>query len=134
MSSFVAGGTAYATQGVNMIPFYIYYSMFGFQRIGDLMWLAGDIKARGFLLGATYGRTTLNGEGLQHQDGHGLLTASTVPTLYAYDPAFAYEIAVIVADGLKRMYQDSEEVVYYLSLFHQNYAQPAMPAGVTESI
>ncbi|HTD67095.1 MAG TPA: pyruvate dehydrogenase (acetyl-transferring), homodimeric type, partial [Candidatus Limnocylindria bacterium] len=129
-----SAGTAYANLGINMIPFFIYYSMFGFQRIGDLIWLAGDIRAKGFLLGATYGRTTLNGEGLQHQDGHGLLTASTVPTLYAYDPAFAYEIAVIIADGLKRMYQDGEDVFYYLSLYNENYAQPAMPEGVTDGI
>ena len=134
MSSFISAGTAYASLGINMIPFFIYYSMFGFQRIGDLIWLAGDIRAKGFLLGATYGRTTLNGEGLQHQDGHSLLVASTVPTLYAYDPAFAYEIAVIVADGLKRMYQDGEEVFYYLTLYNENYAQPAMPEGVTEGI
>ncbi len=115
MSSFISAGTAYANLGINMIPFFIYYSMFGFQRIGDLIWLAGDIRAKGFLLGATYGRTTLNGEGLQHQDGHGLLSASTVPTLYAYDPAFAYEIAIIIADGMKRMYQDDEDVFYYLT-------------------
>ncbi len=134
MASFISAGTSYANLGVNLIPFFIYYSMFGFQRIGDLIWLAGDIRAKGFLLGATYGRTTLNGEGLQHQDGHGLLTASTVPTLYAYDPAFAYEIAVIVADGMKRMYQDGEEVFYYLSLYNENYAQPAMPKGVTDGI
>ena len=105
MASFIAAGTAYATQGRNMIPFYIYYSMFGFQRIGDLMWLAGDIRAKGFLLGATSGRTTLNGEGLQHQDGHSLLLASTIPTLLTYDPAFAYEIAVIIDDGMRRMYR-----------------------------
>ena len=105
MSSFIAAGTSYATHGVHMIPFYIYYSMFGLQRIGDLMWLAGDIKAKGFLLGATAGRTTLNGEGLQHQDGHSLLLASTIPTLLTYDPAFAYEIAVIIADGMRRMYR-----------------------------
>ena len=110
MSSFVAAGTAYATHGVNMIPFYIYYSMFGFQRIGDLMWLAGDIKAKGFLLGATYGRTTLNGEGLQHQDGHSLLTASTIPSLYTYDSAFGFEVATIIADGLHRMYEKGEEI------------------------
>lgn len=134
MSSFVSAGTAYANLGINMIPFFMYYSMFGFQRIGDLIWLAGDIRAKGFLLGATYGRTTLNGEGLQHQDGHGLLTASTVPTLYAYDPAFAYEIAVIVADGMKRMYTDGEEVFYYLSLYNENYTQPAMPNGVSDGI
>jgi pyruvate dehydrogenase E1 component len=117
-----------------MIPFFIYYSMFGFQRIGDLIWLAGDIRAKGFMLGATYGRTTLNGEGLQHQDGHSLLAASTVPTLYAYDPAFAYEIAVIIADGMKRMYRDGEDVFYYLTLYNENYAQPPMPEGVENGI
>jgi pyruvate dehydrogenase E1 component len=134
MSSFISAGTAYASLGVNMIPFFIYYSMFGFQRIGDLMWLAGDIRAKGFLLGATYGRTTLNGEGLQHQDGHSLLAASTIPTLYAYDPAFAYEVAVIIADGMKRMYHDGEDVFYYLTLYNENYAQPAMPEGVQDGI
>ncbi len=134
MSSFISAGTAYATVGVNMIPFFIYYSMFGFQRIGDQIWLAGDIRAKGFLCGATYGRTTLNGEGLQHQDGHSMLTASTVPTIYAYDPAFAYEIAVIVADGLKRMYRDGEEVFYYLTLYNEGYEQPAMPEGAKDGI
>src|SRR5258708_19631625 len=113
MSSFVAAGTAYATHGVNMIPFYIYYSMFGCQRIGDLMWLAGDIKARGFLLGATYGRTTLNGEGLQHQDGHSLLTASAIPSLLTYDPAFGFEVATIIAHGLHRLYAKREALFYY---------------------
>ena len=134
MSSFVAAGTAYATHGVNMIPFYIYYSMFGFQRIGDLAWLAGDIKAKGFLLGATSGRTSLNGEGLQHQDGHSLLIASSIPTLLTYDAAFAYEVAVIVADGLRRMYQDGEELFYYLCLYNDNYAMPPMPEGVEQGI
>ena len=134
MSSFIAAGTAYANQGVNMIPFYIYYSMFGFQRIGDLMWLAGDIKAKGFLLGATYGRTTLNGEGLQHQDGHSLLTASTIPTLLTYDAAFGYEVATIVADGLQRMYAQGEEIFYYLTLYNEKYAMPAMPEGARDGI
>jgi len=134
MSSFVAAGTSYATHGVATVPFYIYYSMFGPQRIGDLMWLAGDIKARGFLLGATSGRTTLNGEGLQHQDGHSLLHASTIPTLLAYDPAFACEIAVIVADGLRRMYVDGEDVFYYLALYNENHLMPPMPAGVEDGI
>src|SRR4026209_3031074 len=115
MASFLAAGTAYATHGVNMVPFYIYYSMFGFQRVGDLMWLAGDIMAKGFLLGATAGRTTLNGEGLQHEDGHSLLLASTIPNLMAYDPAFAYEVAVIIQDGLRRMYQEGESIFYYLT-------------------
>lgn len=134
MSSFIAAGTAYASHGVNMMPFYIYYSMFGFQRIGDLIWLAGDIRAKGFLLGATAGRTSLNGEGLQHQDGHSHIIASTVPNLLTYDPAFAYEIAVIVADGMKRMYQDMEDVFYYLTLYNDNYQMPAMPEGCEEGI
>ena len=134
MSSFIAAGTSYATNGVPMIPFYIYYSMFGPQRVGDLFWLAGDIRAKGFLLGATSGRTTLNGEGLQHQDGHSLLHASTVPTLLAYDPAFAYEIAVIIADGLRRMFAEGEDIFYYLSLYNENYPMPPMPAGVEDGI
>jgi pyruvate dehydrogenase E1 component len=134
MASFIAAATAYATHGVHMIPFLIYYSMFGFQRIGDLMWLAGDIKAKGFLLGGTAGRTTLNGEGLQHEDGHSLLLASTIPTLLTYDSAFAYEVAVIVADGLRRMYQDGEEIFYYLCLYNENYLMPPMPSGVEEGI
>jgi len=134
MSSFIAAATAYATHSIHMIPFYIYYSMFGFQRIGDLIWAAGDMKAKGFLLGATAGRTTLNGEGLQHGDGHSHVLASTIPTLRAYDPAFAYEIAVIVADGIRRMYQDGEGVFYYLTLYNENYAMPPMPKGVEEGI
>ena len=134
IASFIAAGTSYATQGVPMIPFYVYYSMFGPQRVGDLMWAAGDVRAKGFLLGATAGRTTLNGEGLQHQDGHSLLHASAVPTLLAYDPAFAYELAVIVADGLRRMFAEGEEVFYYLSLYNENYAMPPMPAGVEDGI
>jgi pyruvate dehydrogenase E1 component len=134
MSSFIAAGTAYAQLGINMIPFFIYYSMFGFQRIGDLMWLAGDIKAKGFLLGATAGRTTLNGEGLQHEDGHSLLLASTIPTLLTYDPAFAYEIAVIVQDGLRRMYAEGEDVFYYITLYNENYAMPPMPTACEEGI
>lgn len=134
MSSFIAAGTAYATHGVNMIPFYIYYSMFGFQRVGDQMWLCGDIKAKGFLLGATAGRTTLNGEGLQHQDAHSLLFASTIPTLYAYDPAFAYELAVIIQDGMRRMYQEGEEIFYYIQLYNENMPMPAMPDGAEEGI
>jgi pyruvate dehydrogenase E1 component len=134
MASFVAAGTSYASLGRHMVPFYIYYSMFGFQRIGDLMWLAGDIKARGFLLGATSGRTTLNGEGLQHQDGHSLLLSSTIPTLLTYDPAFTYELAVIIADGMKRMYVEGEDIYYYLTLYNENYAMPAMPEGVEEGI
>ena len=117
-----------------MVPFYVYYSMFGPQRIGDLMWLAGDIKAKGFLLGATSGRTTLNGEGLQHQDGHSLLHASTIPTVLAYDPAFAYEVAVIIADGLRRMYVEGEDIFYYLALYNENHLMPPMPEGVGDGI
>jgi pyruvate dehydrogenase E1 component len=134
MSSFIAAGTSYASHGVPMIPFYIYYSMFGPQRVGDLFWLAGDIRAKGFLLGATSGRTTLNGEGLQHQDGHSLLHASTIPTCLPYDPAFGYEIAVIVADGMRRMYVEQEEIFYYLAVYNENYAMPEMPPGVEEGI
>ena len=134
MASFIAAGTSYATHGVPMIPFYIYYSMFGPQRVGDLFWLAGDIRAKGFLLGATSGRTTLNGEGLQHQDGHSLLLASTIPTCLPYDPAFGYELAVIVADGLRRMFVENEDIFYYLSLYNENYSMPPMPAGVEEGI
>ena len=134
MASFIAAGTSYATHGVPTIPFYIYYSMFGPQRVGDLFWLAGDIRARGFLLGATSGRTTLNGEGLQHQDGHSLLHASTIPTCLPYDPAFGFELAVIVADGLRRMYVENEDIFYYLSLYNENYLMPPMPAGVEDGI
>ncbi len=134
MSSFIAAGTSYSTHGVPMIPFYIYYSMFGFQRVGDQMWLSGDIKAKGFLLGGTAGRTTLNGEGLQHQDGHSHLLASTIPTIQAYDPAFTYELAIIIQDGLKRMFQDGEEIFYYLTVGNENYEMPKMPSGVEEGI
>jgi pyruvate dehydrogenase E1 component len=139
MASFTAAGTAYATHAEPMIPFFAFYSMFGFQRIGDLIWSAGDQRARGFLLGATYGRTTLNGEGLQHEDGHSLLIASTNPVCRAYDPAFAYEVATIVRDGLARMYPpegegEGEDVFCYLTLYNENYPQPEMPAGVGEGI
>jgi pyruvate dehydrogenase E1 component len=134
MSSFIAAGTSYATHGVPMVPFYIYYSMFGLQRVGDLFWLAGDIRAKGFVLGATAGRTTLNGEGLQHQDGHSLLHASTIPTCLPYDPAFSFELAVIIADGLRRMFVEQEDIYYYLSLYNENYAMPPMPAGVEDGI
>jgi pyruvate dehydrogenase E1 component len=134
MSSFIAAGTAYATHGINTIPFFIYYSMFGFQRIGDLIWANADIMGRGFLLGATAGRTTLSGEGLQHEDGHSHVIASTVPNIQPYDPAFAYEVAVIIQDGIKRMYQDKENVFYYLTLYNEKYDQPAMPAGVRDGI
>jgi pyruvate dehydrogenase E1 component len=134
MASFIAAGTAYASHQVAMIPFYIYYSMFGFQRIGDLIWAAGDVRAKGFLLGATAGRTTLNGEGLQHEDGHSQVLAATVPAVRAYDPAFAYEVAAIIQDGLQRMYAEGEEVIYYLTLYNENYGMPAMPDGVREGI
>jgi pyruvate dehydrogenase E1 component len=117
-----------------MIPFYVYYSMFGFQRIGDLAWAAADMGAKGFLLGATAGRTTLNGEGLQHQDGHSHVLAGAIPSLYAYDPAFAFEIAVIIQEGLRRMYVEGEQCYYYLTLYNENYAMPAMPEGVAEKV
>ena len=134
MASFIAAGTAYATHGINMIPFFIYYSMFGFQRMGDLVWAAGDIQCKGFMIGGTAGRTTLNGEGLQHQDGNSHLLAYTIPNLITYDPAFAYEIAVIVRDGIKRMYEDQERVFYYLTVMNENYPMPAMPKGAKEGI
>jgi pyruvate dehydrogenase E1 component len=134
MSSFVAAGTAYSTFGVNMIPFYFFYSMFGFQRIGDLIWAAGDAQARGFLLGATAGRTTLAGEGLQHQDGHSHVLALTNPSVEAYDPAFAYEVAVIVREGLRRMLEDGDNVIYYLTLMNEFYPMPSMPQGVEAGI
>jgi pyruvate dehydrogenase E1 component len=134
MSSFIAAGTSYASHGVPMIPFYAYYSMFGPQRVGDLFWLAGDIRAKGFLLGATSGRTTLNGEGLQHQDGHSLLHASTIPTCLPYDPAFGFELAVIIADGMRRMFVENEDIFYYLSLYNENHAMPPMPEGVEDGI
>jgi pyruvate dehydrogenase E1 component len=134
MSSFVAAGTAYATHGVNTIPFFIYYSMFGFQRIGDLIWAAGDARARGFLLGGTAGRTTLAGEGLQHQDGNSQLFALAYPNCVSYDPAFAYEIAVIIQDGIRRMYVDQESIFYYLTVMNEQYAMPEMPKGAKEGI
>ena len=134
MCSFIAAGTSYANLGFSLLPFYIFYSMFGFQRVGDLIWAAADSRVKGFLLGATAGRTTLNGEGLQHQDGQSHILASAVPTLLAYDPAFAYEIAVIVRDGMRRMYQKNEEVFYYLTLYNENYAMPPMPEGAEEGI
>ena len=134
MSSFIAAGTAYLTHGINMIPFFIYYSMFGMQRVGDLVWAAGDIGAKGFMLGGTAGRTTLNGEGLQHQDGHSHLLAYPVPNLVTYDPAFAYELAVIIRDGIKRMYEDQENIFYYITLMNENYPMPEMPKGVEEGI
>lgn len=134
MSSFVAAGTAYATHGIPTVPFFIFYSMFGFQRIGDLIWLAADARCRGFLLGATAGRTTLNGEGLQHQDGHSPVLAYPVPNLACYDPAYAYELAVIIKDGLKRMYEDQESIFYYLTVYNENFVQPPMPEGAEAGI
>jgi len=134
MASFIAAGTAYCTHGINTIPFFIFYSMFGFQRIGDLIWAAGDMRSKGFLLGGTSGRTTLNGEGLQHQDGHSHLLAATVPNLIAYDPAFAYEIAVIIQDGIRRMYERQEDIFYYITLGNENYAMPKMQEHHREGI
>ncbi len=134
MAEWIAAATSYSIHGVPMIPFYIFYSMFGFQRVGDLCWAAGDSRARGFLLGGTAGRTTLNGEGLQHQDGHSHILASTVPNCISYDPTFGYEIAVIVQDGLRRMFADQEDVYYYITLENENYHHPAMPEGVEEGI
>ncbi|TVQ93754.1 MAG: pyruvate dehydrogenase (acetyl-transferring), homodimeric type [Chromatiaceae bacterium] len=134
MSSWIAAATAYANHGQAMIPFYIYYSMFGFQRVGDLAWAAGDMQARGFLIGGTAGRTTLAGEGLQHQDGHSHLVAATIPNCISYDPAYAYELAVIVQDGLRRMYAERERCFYYITVMNENYPQPAMPEGVEDGI
>jgi pyruvate dehydrogenase E1 component len=134
MSSWIAAGSAYSAHGVSMIPFYIYYSMFGFQRIGDLAWAAGDMQVRGFLMGGTAGRTTLAGEGLQHQDGHSLIVAGTIPNCISYDPTFAYELAVIIHSGLKRMYQLKDNVFYYISVMNENYRQPALPKGSEEGI
>ena len=134
MGSFAAAGTAYATHGEPMIPFYIFYSMFGYQRVGDLVWAFGDARGRGFLLGATAGRTTLNGEGLQHQDGHSPLLFSAVPNCEVYDPAYAYEVAVIIREGLRRMYERHEDVFYYLTLYNENHPMPPMPEGVEDGI
>ena len=134
MSSFIAAGTAYATHGINTIPFFIYYSMFGMQRIGDLVWAAGDMRCKGFLIGGTAGRTTLAGEGLQHQDGHSHLLAYPVPNLITYDPAYAYEIAVIIKNGIERMYINQEDVFYYFTVMNEAYIQPPMPKGVEEGI
>ncbi|MEE9562178.1 MAG: pyruvate dehydrogenase (acetyl-transferring), homodimeric type, partial [Thermoanaerobaculia bacterium] len=134
LCSWIAAGTAYANYGINMVPFFIFYSMFGFQRVGDLIWAGGDMQARGFLIGATSGRTTLNGEGLQHQDGHSHLLSSTVPNCVSYDPSYGYELAVIIHDGLRRMYVDNEKLFYYITVLNENYAHPAMPKGVEEGI
>jgi pyruvate dehydrogenase E1 component len=134
MSSWIAAATSYSTSDAPMIPFYIYYSMFGLQRVGDLAWAAGDMRCRGFLLGGTAGRTTLNGEGLQHEDGHSHLLAATIPNCVAYDPTFAYEVAVIIQDGLRRMFKEQEDVYYYITLMNENYSHPAMPDGAEEGI
>jgi len=134
MCSWMAAGTAYANHDVSMIPFYIYYSMFGFQRVGDFCWAAGDMQARGFLIGGTAGRTTLAGEGLQHQDGHSQLVATTIPNCISYDPTYAYELAVIIQDGLRRMYTEQQSVFYYITCMNENYAQPAMPQGAQQGI
>ena len=134
LSSWIAAGTSYANHGIHMVPFFIFYSMFGFQRVGDFIWAAGDMKTRGFLLGATSGRTTLNGEGLQHQDGHSHLMAATVPSCVSYDPTFSYELAVIIQDGMRRMFQENEPIFYYITLLNENYQHPAMPEGCEEGI
>jgi len=134
MSSFIAAGTSYATHGINIIPFFTYYSMFGFQRFGDLAWAAGDMRCKGFLLGATAGRTTLAGEGLQHQDGNSHLLAYTIPNVVAYDPAFAYELAIIIRDGIYRMYEKQESIFYYITVMNENYSQPEMPNGIKDGI
>jgi pyruvate dehydrogenase E1 component len=134
MSSFVAAGTSYSSHGVPMIPIFIYYSMFGFQRIGDLLWAACDMRAKGFMIGGTAGRTTLNGEGLQHQDGHSHLFALAYPTVRAYDPAFVYEVAVIMLEGMDRMYAKGEDWIYYITVYNENYEMPSMPAGCEEGI
>ncbi|MGD9341304.1 MAG: pyruvate dehydrogenase (acetyl-transferring), homodimeric type, partial [Chromatiales bacterium] len=134
ISSWTAAGTAYANHGVHMVPFYMFYSMFGFQRVGDFAWAAGDMQARGFLIGCTAGRTTLAGEGLQHQDGHSHILASTIPNCVGYDPTYAYELAIIVQDGMRRMYAEMENVFYYITCMNENYRQPAMPSGVEQGV
>jgi len=134
LSSWIAAATSYSTHNIQMVPFYIFYSMFGFQRVGDLIWASGDMRCRGFLLGGTAGRTTLNGEGLQHEDGHSHLAASTIPNCISYDPTFAYELAVIIQDGLRRMCQEQEDVFYYITVMNENYAHPAMPKGSEQHI
>jgi pyruvate dehydrogenase E1 component len=134
MASFTAAGTAYANYKVPMVPFFTYYSMFGFQRIGDMIWAFADARGKGFLMGGTAGRTTLAGEGLQHQDGHSLVLSSTVPTCHSYDPAYVYEIAVIVQDGMRRMHQEGEDRFYYITLYNEDYAMPEIPQGTEEGI
>ncbi len=134
MCSWIAAATSYSVHNLTMIPFYIFYSMFGFQRIGDLAWAGGDSRARGFLIGATSGRTTLNGEGLQHEDGHSHILANTVPNCYSYDPTFSYELAVIIQEGLRRMVQQKESIYYYITTMNENYEHPDMPEGVEAGI
>jgi pyruvate dehydrogenase E1 component len=134
ISSFIAAGTSYSAHATQMVPFYIYYSMFGYQRVGDLVWAAADSRTRGFMLGGTAGRTTLNGEGLQHEDGHSHVLFSVVPNCVAYDPTFAYEVAVIIQDGMRRMVGEQEDVFYYVTLMNENYHHPAMPEGAQEGI
>jgi pyruvate dehydrogenase E1 component len=134
MASFTAAGTAYSNYRVPMVPFYMYYSMFGFQRIGDMAWAFADSRGKGFLMGGTAGRTTMLGEGLQHQDGHSIVLASTVPTCLTYDPAYVYELAVIVRDGLRRMYENGEDVFYYITMYNEDYPMPPVPEGVAEGI
>jgi pyruvate dehydrogenase E1 component len=134
LCDWIAAGTAYSTHGVAMIPFFIYYSMFGFQRVGDLIWAAADQRARGFLLGGTAGRTTLNGEGLQHEDGHSHLMSATIPNCKSYDPTYSYELAVIIQDGLQRMYVNQEDIFYYITVMNENYEHPAMPQGAEADI
>src|SRR5260370_6670996 len=134
MASFTAAGTAYVSYRVPTIPFYMYYSMFGFQRIGDMAWAFADSRGRGFLMGGTAGRTTMLGEGLQHQDGHSIVLSSTVPTCVTYDPAFVYELAVVIQDGSRRMYEKGEDVFYYITMYNEDYPMPAMPEGAAEWI
>jgi pyruvate dehydrogenase E1 component len=134
MCDWIAAATSYSTHGVPMLPFYIFYSMFGFQRIGDLAWAAGDMRSRGFLLGGTAGRTTLNGEGLQHEDGHSHLWSGAIPNCISYDPTFAFELAVIIQDGMRRMMTNQDDVYYYITLMNENYAHPAMPKGTENDI
>ncbi len=134
MCDWIAAATSYSTHGVPMLPFYIFYSMFGFQRIGDLAWAAGDMRSRGFLLGGTAGRTTLNGEGLQHEDGHSHLWSGAIPNCISYDPTFAFELAVIIQDGMRRMMTNQDDVYYYITLMNENYSHPAMPKGAENDI
>ncbi|MFG5864624.1 pyruvate dehydrogenase (acetyl-transferring), homodimeric type, partial [Pseudomonas sp. CR1201] len=134
MSSFIAAGTSYSNHNQPMLPFYIFYSMFGFQRIGDLAWAAGDSRARGFLIGGTSGRTTLNGEGLQHEDGHSHIMAATIPNCRTYDPTFGYELAVIIREGIRQMIEEQQNIFYYITVMNEAYTQPALPAGAEEGI